>query len=158
MNDRSVQAFENVRPHRKSMSEKILDAFYLEGTRGSIGETITRALFGPKSDNTTTARVAELKGIPLGETVSLVRTGETRSTEQGEEADVLIHLAHATPAQIQAHVLWVESERQKSADDRIRWLDRFAADPRPTVNPDIRQAEETCETPKELTESSPVSA
>jgi len=137
MNDRSGEAFAAVAGKVPSQREQILAAFLARGFQGACGEEITRTLFGPKSDNTGTARMAELKGIPLGESIGLVRTGATRTTEQNQEADVFIHVAFASDTQIEKHIAWVMDEREKRLADHEAWIVKCRQAPAPGVDLEV---------------------
>ena len=134
MNERSLEAFSTAVMTAESQRELILDEFFQLGRTGTFGEKIIRKIGGPAFDKTGFARLSELKGISLGHSVALIRTGETQQTAQKKNADVLIHIAHADDGQIQAHIEWVESQHRKREENHKKWTEKHALYPHPTLD------------------------
>lgn len=152
MNECSSEAYAVSLKKAPVQKQVILTEFEKYTTRGACGEKVTRDLFGPGFDKTGAARLAELKGVSLmpqnrkakkpvkskakARKFSLVRTGERENTEQGNHADVLIHIKFATDAQIEAHKVWVKEERAKRLADNLAWIEE--ARRAPDAVPDLK--------------------
>lgn len=133
MNERSLEAHDAIIPHKKSHRGTILDEYLEIGPSGAQGQGVVRKLFGKSADNNT-GRLSELKGVTLGHSVSLVRTGDTEKTAQNHEADILIHVAYATDQQIDAHIQWVREERLARKAEYQAWIDEINLCPPPSIN------------------------
>lgn len=136
MNANSIEAGIGARATAPSIRDTIAAKFLEIGIAGATGEEIVTPMVTKPNQlhKCFYPRLAELKGVSLGHDIVIVRTGATRDTENGNSADVLIHVKFATQSQIDSHVLWVLTERQKGIEDRQKWIEKVVLAGRPVVD------------------------
>jgi hypothetical protein len=137
MNTNSVEAGIVARASAPTIRDTIAQKFLEIGPSGATGEEVVAGLVTQPNQlhKCFYPRLAELKGVSLGHDIVLVRTGWKRDTENGNSADILIHVRYASDGQVGAHIAWVMDEREKGIKDREAWIQKVRAAGIPTVDP-----------------------